>query len=72
MDLNQEETVAKKQRKPISLTFLIIVLLLGVGGYFAGPYVMTYVMLMQEGAKARGPAVESPMPEGRPTLPSAS
>jgi hypothetical protein len=71
MEVSDEAPVPVK-KKPVSMTFLMAVILLGVGAYFAGPHVMTYVMLWQEGAKARGPAIESQMPEGRPTLPTAS
>lgn len=71
MELNDESPVTVT-KKPISFRFLIAVILIGIAAYFAGPHVMTYVMLLQEGAKASGPAIERAIPEGRPSMPSSN
>lgn len=71
MEVSDKAPVPVK-KKPLSMRFLIAVILVGVGAYFAGPHVMTYVMLLQEGAKARGPAIERTVPEGRPSLPGTN
>lgn len=62
--VTSEEASVPVQKKSISIRFLISVIVLGIGAYFAGPYAMTYVMYLQEGAKASGPAIESSVPEG--------
>lgn len=63
-----DKTPVPVKKKPISIRFLIVVILVGVGAYLAGPRIMTYVMLLQEGAKARGPVIEREAPEGRPSF----
>lgn len=69
MDHESASPAETKKRKPISIGFLIAVLVLGVAGYFAGPYIMTYAMLLQERAKAEGPAIQNPLSEERPSMP---
>ena len=69
MDDQSANSTEPKKRKPISIGFLLVVIVLGVAGYFAGPYIMTYAMLLQEKAKAEGPAIQNPTTEERPSMP---
>jgi hypothetical protein len=70
--MNIGEETAVERKKAVSVKFLVIAALLGLGAYVAGPYVMTYVMLIQEGVKAKAAPVQSEIPEGRPTLPTGN
>ncbi len=68
---SEAETAAPKKRPPISLPFIVVVGILGVGAYFAGRPVMEWVMLQQEKAKVAKGAVAFDLPDERPNLPSA-
>lgn len=52
--------------------FLAIVFVLAIAGYFVGPFLMTYGMLLQERAKSQGPAVERPSTGERPSFPTGN
>lgn len=66
----ETESAEPKKRPPVSLPFLIVVGVLGISAYLAGPWVMKMVMLQQEKAKVSGGAVANDRPQGRPDLPS--
>ncbi len=46
--MSSTPSVEPKKSRGTSLVFLLVVAVLGVIGYFAGPTIMTYVFLMQE------------------------
>ncbi len=57
-----------KNRPLISVPFLIFAVVLLVGGYFGGPWILTQVFRMQEAMKASEGAVSRGVPEGKPVL----
>ncbi|XZE20784.1 hypothetical protein SH449x_000671 [Pirellulaceae bacterium SH449] len=69
-EAESSSTAKNAKRRFASSRFIIVAIVLGVGGYFIGPTVMTYVMLLEEKAKARGPAIENDKVTERPNLPT--
>jgi hypothetical protein len=57
-----------KKKFPISLKFLAIAGLLGVVAFFSAPKVMTYILYLEERAKAKAPAEKREVPTERPVL----
>jgi len=46
--MNSENAPAEKKRRVVSIPFLIIVVIIGLVGYFRGEEIMTYAMYLQE------------------------
>ncbi|MCA9192236.1 MAG: hypothetical protein KDB03_10750 [Planctomycetales bacterium] len=67
-----DDTPVTKKKPLISLPFIVGALILLVGGYFAGPYIMQMVMLQQEKAKANRAPTKHEVPTERPSLPAGS
>jgi hypothetical protein len=47
-DMGSEKAPEEKKRRVVSIPFLIIVVIIGLVGYFRGEEIMTYTMYLQE------------------------
>jgi len=64
----QLPTSETKKRPAVSFTFLGVALFLTVGGYLAGPWIMTQIMYLQEKSISSNGSASYSIPETRPTL----